>query len=373
VKRAGSIDAVKYDVNLAPCGVNGEILAWHSPTSSPFRMEGFPFFAADGVYRRLPVNPPKALPEAVDGLAWHTAGGQIRFRSDSVRVALKVRLRSAGAMVHMAGVGQNGFDLYVGPPGRERFFNCSKYELKGAGYEALLFPEAPGGRLALTPRVRDFTLNFPLYTGVSEVLIGLDPSAKVLPPRKRALLGKVVVYGTSITQGGCASRPGTCYTNILARRLNVEFMNLGFSGSGQGEPEVAESVALVEDPLMFVMDYEANCNDPVRMRATLGPFVDTVRGSHPNLPVLVISRIRCPAVLVSESFEERKLLLRDIQRSFVAARRKDGDLSVHFLDGQKVLGDDFDECTVDGSHPTDLGFMRMARSFEPVFRKILRL
>jgi len=213
----------------------------------------------------------------------------------------------------------------------------------------------------------------PLYTGVLEVQIGLDPEAAVEAPGPRALPGRVVVYGTSITQGGCASRPGMCYTNILARRLNMEFINLGFSGSGQGEPEVARLVAQVSEPRLFVMDYEANCGDPDRMRRTLPEFVDIVRGNHPGLPVLVISQIQNPLSTYSEPFLRSSERLRQIQRGFVEARREAGDKAIYFFDASGVLGEDFDECTVDGVHPTDLGFLRMACGFEPVFREILRL
>ncbi|MHC4916846.1 MAG: SGNH/GDSL hydrolase family protein, partial [Planctomycetota bacterium] len=215
--------------------------------------------------------------------------------------------------------------------------------------------------------------NFPLYNGVRKVLVGLDPDAAVEPPAPRALPGRVVVYGTSITQGGCASRPGICYTNILSRRLNLEFVNLGFSGSGQGEPEVARSAALVSEPSLFVMDYEANCNDPDRLRRTLPDFVDIVREGRPELPVLVFSRIRRPQELLDAEFAEKAVLRREIQSDFVSVRREAGDANVHFFDASGALGDDFDECTVDSSHPTDLGFMRMARAFDPVYRSVLGL
>ncbi len=359
-------NAEKYDRNMRPLGTGGAVLGWHDVTAAPFVLEGFPFFETDRVYRRLPVEPPEPLPEAVDRLADNTAGGQVRFRSDSGRVAVSVRQRAEARMVHMARTGQNGFDLYVGPPAAERFVNCSKYERGEGGYEAMLF-EYPRGEM------REFTLNFPLYNGVEEVLVGLDPEAGVEPPAPRALRGRVVVYGTSITQGGCASRPGTCYTNVLARRLNVEFVNLGFSGSGQGEPEVARSVALVPEPRLFVMDYEANCNDPDRLRRTLPEFVDIVREGRPDLPVLVVTRVRRPQEFLDREFAEKVVLRREIQSGFVSRRREAGDANVHFFDASEALGEDFDECTVDSSHPTDLGFMRMARAFEPVYRAILGL
>jgi GDSL-like Lipase/Acylhydrolase family/N-terminus of Esterase_SGNH_hydro-type len=357
-------DATRYDKNMRPLETGGEPLRWHAVNAAPFSLEGFPFYEKDKVYRRLPVTPPEPLPEAVHYLANNTAGGQLRFRSDSGQLAIRVSVPGFGMMVHMAGTGQNGFDLYIGEPTRERFCNCAKYELKDKGYEVLLVDHPDRA-------MREYTLNFPLYNGVKEVLVGLDPDAEVEPPGPRAIPGRAVVYGTSITQGGCASRPGTCYTNILARRLNVEFVNLGFSGSGQGEPEVARALAQVEDPCLLVMDYEANCNDPDRLRRTLPDFVRIVRERHPGLPVLVVTRINHAKEAFDGEFLDAARVRREIQSSYVEKCRAAGDANVHFFDASGVLGEDFDECTVDGSHPTDLGFMRMARGFEPVYRRIL--
>jgi lysophospholipase L1-like esterase len=357
-------NAARYDSNMRPMDTGGTVLSWHPANQDPFKLEGFPFYGADGIYRRLPLTPPEELPEAVDFLANNTAGGQLRFRSDSRVIALQVELPENCSMVHMAQTGQNGFDLYIGQPTAERFCNCAKYELKDKSYQVLLFEQPE-------MMMREYTLNFPLYNGVKEVLVGLDPQSALEPPTPRAISGRVVVYGTSITQGGCASRPGTCYTNILARRLNVEFVNLGFSGSGQGEPQVARAVALVSQPRLLVMDYEANCNDPQRLRKTLPEFVSIVRQGHPGLPVLVVTRVNHAKESFEPEFLQAAKVRRKIQSDFVAERRQAGDSDIHFFDASVVFGQDYDECTVDGSHPTDLGFMRMARAFEPIYRQIL--
>jgi len=180
-----------------------------------------------------------------------------------------------------------------------------------------------------------------------------------------------VVYGTSITQGGCACRPGMAYTNILSRRLNLEFINLGFSGNGRGEPEVARIIATLPEPACFVLDYEANCTDPEQLRKTLPEFIRILRAAHPRIPLLVISRIPYAAEDHKPVAHGRRLERRDIQSQCVETFRQAGDSRIFFQDGSNLLGADFDECTVDGSHPTDLGFLRMAEGLEPVFRKIL--
>jgi len=222
-----------------------------------------------------------------------------------------------------------------------------------------------------TANLRNVTLNFPLYRGVEQVSVGLERGARIEPPPPYADDRPVVVYGTSITQGGCAARPGMAYTNILSRRLNRPFVNLGFSGSGRGEPEVARCVAAVPNPALFLLDYEANAWADRQLERTLPGFIDILRERHAETPILVVSKIRYPRELLEPDVLQGAADRRAFQRDLVDQRRAAGDANVHFLDGAGLLGDDFDECTVDGSHPTTLGFWRMARGLEPALRRIL--
>jgi len=337
-------------------------LHWHLPYQEPFALAGFAWFAVDRRYRRLPRNPNYPLPPAVDMLANHTAGGQIRIQTDSSRLAVRVRLAGRSNMDHMPSTGQCGFDLYVGPPGAQRYLNTIRADCRrSTKYEYLLLQ---------TPEraMRNFTLNFPLYQGVKEVSIGLDADAQLAPPPPYAQPGRIVTYGTSITHGGCASRPGCAYTNILSRRLNQEFINLGFSGSGCGEPELAHVMAEIADPACFILDYEANCQD---IHLTLPTFVEILRGAHAETPILVVSRIPFAGEVVHADMLQRRLRNRDFQQNLVETQRQQGDAHIYFTDGANLLGENADECTVDGVHPTDLGFMRMADALEPVLRGIV--
>lgn len=339
-------------------------LRWHSPQDQPFGLVGFAWFETDGIYRRLPVKPIRELPPAVDGLANSTAGGQIRFQTNSKRLSVRVRLAGLASMNHMPATGQCGFDCYIGPPKNLRYCSTTKYDHRQAEYECVLFtlPQA---------ELRNIVLNFPLYQGVKEVEVGLGPEAEVLPPPPFEDDRRVVVYGTSITQGGCACRPGMAYTNILSRRLNLEFINLGFSGSGRGEAEVAEVIAGTPGVGCFVLDYESNCGGTEPLAESFPRFVEILRSSHPGIPILAASRIAYSSDLFNaeavKGREERKA----IQRQVVEERRADGDDQIHFYDGTDSLGEDFDECTVDGVHPNDLGFLRMANAMEPVLADIL--
>jgi hypothetical protein len=141
----------------------------------PVPSAGFAWFADDRVYRRLPLHPPAPLPSAVDQLANATAGGQIRFRTDSTQVAVRVRLAGAANMPHMPATGQCGFDAYLGGPGGQRYYLTTKHDPARLDYEFLLCDLERGPSYELT-------LNFPLYQGVEALEVGLEPGAMVMPP-----------------------------------------------------------------------------------------------------------------------------------------------------------------------------------------------
>ncbi len=357
-KKHASCDIGKFDSNMRIKQADENNLVWYEASESPLELVGFNWFKNDKVFRRMPLNPPDPLPEGVEGLAWHTAGGQLRFRTDSTRVVIKAEIRNKGVMDHMAQTGNNGFDLYVGDPDAIRFRSVTRFAMLATEYTCELFKNADR-------KARHFTLNFPLYNGVNKLTLGLDADCAVKPPAPWADSRKIAVYGTSITQGGCACRPGMAYTNILSRDLNMPAYNYGFSGSGRGEPEVARCIAAVDDVALFILDYEANCHQPGGLETTLPVFIDILRAKHPTTPILVVSRVRYS--VDDDRYDAR----REIQRSEVARRRTAGDKNIHFLDGVSLFGADATECTVDGVHPTDLGFYLMAKTMGPTIRTIL--
>lgn len=355
----------KYDRNMRVGPAPHPSLNWRDPRAAPFQLVGFPWLRRDRIYRRMPKRPAWPLPEAVDVLANHTAGGQIRFRTDSRRLALRVRLAAAPFMAHMTVLGQGGFDCYLGPAGRQRFINCARFNQGAESYESVIF-ELPEATL------RQVTINFPLYMGVKRVLVGLEKGARLMPPPPFEDERPVVIYGTSITHGGCACRPGMAWTNILSRRFNRPFVNVGFSGSGKGEPEVARVIAGIPHPSLYLLDYEANCPSADHLARTLPECIRILRKSHPRVPILVVSKIRFAVEALNPGPAKEHRIRRDIQRDAVRKLNRAGDRRVFFLDGGRLLGRDFDECTVDGVHPTDLGFMRIADGLAPVVRRILR-
>ena len=340
----------------------GHGIRWFDPREAPFDLSGFEWIHEDDVYRRLPVDPHWEIRDAVDRLADHTAGGQIRFNSDCRKVYIKVELREKSGMYHMPATGQSGFDLYVKEDGQQRYFRTARFSQDSTVYQAELFNSDDR-------RMRTFTLNFPLYNGVNSLWIGVDQGSAVEAPPAHKQAGKIVVYGTSITQGGCVGRPGMAYTNILSRSLDIRFVNLGFSGNGRGEPELAHLISQISGMRCIVLDYEANAGEGIK--ESLGPFVDILRQQHPEVSILIMSKIRYADTGEGSARYEAWLNLRDFQRELVTERRNAGDRHIYFLDGSTILGEDYDECTVDGVHPNDLGSMRIADALLPVMGSIL--
>ncbi|GAA3401838.1 SGNH/GDSL hydrolase family protein [Paenibacillus hodogayensis] len=363
--QSNRVDAQKLDPNMKLDQPGRLGLEWLSPKEAPFRLSGFAWFGQDGLYRRLPAKPSHPLPPAVDALANSTAGGQIMFRTDSPKLAIRVELGGKASMYHMPATGQCGFDLYLGEAGDQQYCGTIRYDHTLETYESVLYEYEAADR--------HITLNFPLYQGVKNVWIGIEPGYEVQPPLPYKSGKKVVVYGTSITQGGCATRPGMAYTNILSRRIPLEFINLGFSGNGRGESEVAHVVSEIADPALIVLDYEANAVDVEMMERTLPEFIRICREAHPDTPILVVSKIQYARERFDPQLLQRRLDMKRVEMEAVEACRSKGDTNIHFFDGTVLLGtDSYNECTVDGVHPTDLGFLRMADTLEPVFKALLK-
>lgn len=361
--KAQEPSAQKLDPNMALKKADADGILWFDPREEPFELSGFEWIKEDGVYRRLPFNPAWEIRDAVDQLANHTAGGQIRFNSDTKRILIRVELREKSGMYHMPATGQSGFDLYIKEDGEQRYFRTTRFSADSISYQAELFATEKNN-------MRTFTLNFPLYNGVNSVWVGVDQGSLVEKPPTYKKAGKVVVYGTSITQGGCVGRPGMAFTNILSRKLDMAFVNLGFSGNGRGEPALALLINEIADTRMIVLDYEANAG--MSLKETMGPFVDILREKHPAVPILIVSKIHFSITREGSSSYKDWMHLRDFQRDLVNDRRAVGDMHIHFLDGSTMLGEDYDECTVDGVHPNDLGSLRIANALQPVIEEILQ-
>ncbi len=218
----------------------------------------------------------------------------------------------------------------------------------------------------MKPARREYLLYLPLYNGVKELAIGVAPEATLEPaPPRPAGEKPLVFYGTSILQGGCASRPGMAYPAILCRRLDREQINLGFSGNAWGEPEMAQLLAEL-DPVVYVLDPLPNMKvEWVAPR--LERFIETLREAHPKTPIVLVENVPYPdgdfVVPRHERYTQANARLHELYRRLVRA----GDKKLFYVSAAKLIGTD-GEGTVDGTHATDLGFMRMADAVEPALR-----
>lgn len=337
---------------------------WLSPQQAPVRIAGFAWLQQEGIYRRMPAKANYPLPPAVDELANCTAGGQIRFRTNSSRLAIRVRLGDFPGHDHMPATAQSGFDCYIGEAGAQRYLSTTRFDRDQREYECPFFENAGS-------ETKSLTLNFPLYQGVEEVLLGIEPGTALLAPKPYDSEERVIFYGTSITQGGCASRPGMAFTNILSRRFHREFINLGFSGAGNGQAEVAHVISQIPHPACYVLDYDANVSSVELMEQTLPVFIGILREKQPQTPILVISRL----LVADERYNQARFKLRagkmQVQRDIVEGLKVQGDRHIEFLDGSSLMGEASLEGTVDGGHPTDLGFWFMANALTPIIQKML--
>ena len=208
---------------------------------------------------------------------------------------------------------------------------------------------------------------------MDDIEIGINKDAKLYKPTSHKNKGRVVIYGTSVTQGGCAARPGMSFTNILSRKLDKEFINLGFSGSGLGEKELADIINLIDDVDLIILDYEANGGATGDMKNNLEPFIDTLRNKSKTVPILVLSKIPFSVDAFNKKGMDHRKFYYDFQKDMVAKKIKEGDKHIYFLDGNNLFGNvDVDEMTVDGYHPTDLGFYMMAKNLEKPIKNLLK-
>ena len=339
-----------------------EGLMWRDASEECFGVYGLylPYIrgAEKARYRRLPDEVGLHTNDGVATLYRQTAGGRLRFNTDSEYVAIRCILDVLCHMPHMPLSGSSGFDLYITEDGVSRYFKSFIPTTSGDGYEAIIHFG--------TRRMRDITVNFPLYNGVAALAVGLDEKAAVSPAAYKPI-APIVYYGSSITQGGCASRPGNSYQGFITRALDIDHVNLGFSGSGKGETIMAEYIAAMNMSL-FVMDYDHNAPTPEHLEHTHYPFYKVIRAARPELPIICVSRPLNPAG--DDQIERRRgIIMATVERA-----RAEGDMNIRFIDGGEFFAGEYgDGCTVDGAHPNDLGFLRMAQRMLPDIRGMLGL
>lgn len=329
-------------------------------TDSPIRIYGLNVVEPDkGYFWRLSNHIMDKMPHYKDA-GKRCFGGRARFITDSSTITIRMALKSLNVDRCICLPGSAGADIYYGVGFKSRY----------AGYVAPVNYEDSSKvietKLVKPAKLEMVTINLPRNEQVSSLEIGIEDDAVVKKPVEYKITKPIIYYGSSITEGGCAPRPGTSYTSVLSRWLDADYFNYGFSGAAKGETIFAEYIAKHKDISLFVYDYDHNAPSPEHLMNTHEPFFKIVREAHKDIPIIMMSRPdfdRNP----KDSIERRNI----IYRTYINARNA-GDKNVYFIDGMQFFGiTGRDECTIDGCHPNALGFMRMAETIYPLASRLL--
>jgi hypothetical protein len=344
----------EIDKNFIPATIDKQDYLFRDCREEPFRIYGLIWpNEEDPFFTRMPRKVAKTVNDGVLSLCNCTAGGRVRFKTDSATVAIRAKMHHIYRGNHFPMTGSSGFDLYADGIYRGTF--CPPLEITD-GFESRVDLRGKG--------MREILIHMPLYSGVISLEIGIEPGSVLLPADEYKYKTPVVYYGSSITQGGCASRPGNCYQNHISRHYDCDHVNLGFSGSAKAEETMIDY--LISLPMsIFVMDYDHNAPTPEYLEETHYKMYRRFRDARPDVPIVMATMPKVTAT--ANSIQRRKTILATIEKA-----RAEGDNNVYFVDGKEMMamfGDDGG--LVDDCHPNDLGFLCMSRAFGEVIGKIL--
>ncbi len=326
---------------------------------SPFEIYGLYDAQNQIPFKRLPDEIGKNVSERVSYLYIKTAGGRVRFSTNSKSVTVKAILTDISRVPHVALTGAAGLDMYIDES------NGRNSRFYGTFIPDINMTDTLVSRLNFTDdKQRYITVNFPSYSGVKEFYIGLDKGAYVGKGAKYDNELPVVFYGNSITQGACSSRPGNIYENIISRRMALDYINLGFSGSGCAENLIVDYMASMK-MCAFVSDYDYNAPNVEHLKNTHLKMYQRIREAHPDIPYIMLSNF---SGLPQD--EEQSMLRRTVVADSYRYALESGDKNVYYIDGESVFRGAYEEmCTVEGIHPTDLGMAMIADKIEAVLIK----
>ena len=351
---------VEYDKNMiVEASIKDLDVEMYDVRREPFQVYGFHNYREEEWFVRMPNDVAAEVSEGVRRACKESAGGRVRFATDSEYIAIRAEMCAIAYSPHLTLVETGGFDLYVDTENGSRLEApfVPPYGMK-EGYEQVVKFRSKA--------MRNVTVNFPIHARVKNLQIGLQPGATLkahtLPYRNEK---PVVCYGSSITHGSAATRPGLTYPHMLSRRLNINIYNLGFSGQCKGERRMAEYIADME-MAAFIMDYDHNAPTPEYLEETHRPFYEYIRARHPDLPIIMITR---PNIYPESktNMTNREIIYKTYNGAIAA-----GDQNVYLVDGSEYLKKKgYDDCILDGIHPNDMGFSAMADAIEVHLGKIV--
>lgn len=347
-------------------------LSAHAQDKKYYDAKNYPLFgkaiddsASKWDYSRLPdsIRPMLERPYLME-MGECSAGMFIRFRTASPTVGAKWKSVHQFLMNHQTPTGTRGLDLYtLDEDGKTwTFVNSARPNPWKATTDVSIISN-------MEPKMREYMLYLSLYDGVDSLYISVDPKYTVeqpavdLPKKEKP----IIMYGTSLLQGGCANRPGMAHSNILSRWLNREVINLGFSGMGQLDLPVAKTIAAVPDPGMIVLEMVPNANVE-QMDTLLARFYGIIREAHPAVPILFVEDPQFPHTRFDTKIAEEVARKNACIKKHFNNFKKNGEKNIYYLKNDDLYGHDY-ESTVDALHLTDLGFMRISKVMYPILKK----
>lgn len=321
-------------------------------------------------YTRLPQQMEGKVRKPVWDLGQNSAGIAVLFCTDSKTIGAKWTLLNNFSMAHMPGTGIRGLDLYSRIDNQWYFTGTA--QPNGKESINVFARKLQGNRI-------DYIMYLPLYDGITELNIGVDSTAAFYESHKEKLINTakapILFYGTSITQGGCASRPGMVYTSMVQRNLGIETINLGFSGNGRMDRIMADAIAKLKTSAV-VIDCLPNCTYQI-IKDSADYFVRTIAAADPQRPVFLVSNFRFPAYWLTGDDQAETERENALWKETADKLKKEGFKNIHYIDiegktmKEAVTGPDY-EYTVDGIHLTDLGFMRMGKYYTNMLKKHIK-
>ncbi len=335
-------------------------LAWHDVATWGVEGRAFAEMERKRWFDRFPAAAEGKVTAAVWGLSRDSAGMMVRFRSDATVFWADYTLNKARlAGPNMTAIGASGLDLYArDDAGKWRWVGVTRPDGQTVRQEIIA---------GLKPGLREYAVYLPLYNGVDKLSVGVPPETKFEPLAPRPAK-PIVFYGTSITQGASASRPGMVHTAILGRRFDLPVVNLGFSGNGRMDAAVGDLLVKI-DAAVYVIDCLPNMSAAlVRERAV--PLVKQLRAARPDTPIVLVEDRRNTNFWILPARNQHHTDNHAALREAFATLQREGVRNLHYVPGDDLLGHDAEGAT-DGSHPSDMGFVRQADVFEPVLRAAL--
>lgn len=327
-------------------------------------LEGKAFADTKAPYDRLPAKAEGVAPKAVWNLSRDSAGMAVRFVSDSPTIYARwTVIKENLAMPHMAATGVSGLDLYA---------RDEKGQWK---WVAVGKPTAKTNTVALVNALkageREYLVYLPLYNGVEQLEIGVKPNTKLAagPARDEKHAKPILFWGTSITHGACASRPGMCHPAMLGRQFDRPVINMGFSGNGRMDPEVTALLAEL-DPAVYVIDCLPNM-DAKAVSERTEPLVNTLRKAHAETPIVLVEDRNYADSWIVENKAQRNTANQAALKAAFEKLKAAGVKNLFYVETRDLLGEDRDD-TVDSSHPNDLGFARQAKGIGKVIEQAMK-